>query len=161
MSTEELTRLLAVIKARYPRANWGEDEDLTIMTWNMTIGDIPLEHVMKVLPGLMRASEFPPDPAAICSAVFSASGQGVDPNVAWGRVQDWLNGGVEFIALPGLIRIAVRDIGGTHNLRNSQRPDNDRRAFIDAYTVRRDEAMTGPDFAQMISTGFLEIGGGS
>ncbi len=160
MTPADIAELIAMLKTRWPRSTWAADPVLEVKMWHMAIGDIPLEHVLRVLPGLTQRSEFPPDPSRIRSAVASASGMIPEPGAAWGSVQEWLRGSVEFADLPAPIKQAVKDIGGTYNVRQSAKPENDRRAFIDAYGVRRDEAITSADFGAMIGAGCAALGAG-
>lgn len=160
MTLTETAELIAMLKTRYPRSTWAADAVLEVKMWHMSIGDIPLEHVLTVLPNLLQTSEFPPDPSVIRSVVFAASGVGPEPEVAWGHVQECLRHTIEYAALPAPIKTAIKDIGGMHNLRNSERPQFDRKAFIDAYAVRRNEAITSPDFSAMIGAGFVALGAG-
>ena len=160
MNPSDTSELITMLKARWPRSTWSEDPVMEVKMWHMAIGDIPLEYILRVLPGLTQLSEFPPDPAQIRSAVFAASGVGPEPEVAWGHVQSWIRKHTEYSTLPAPIKAAINDIGGTYNLRNSERPGNDRKAFMDAYAVRRNEAITSPDFSAMIGAGFVALGAG-
>ena len=65
MTIQDVTRLIAMCKARYPRANWSPDEMLTIQMWHDALGDLPGEAVLTTAREMMRRSEFPPDPAEI------------------------------------------------------------------------------------------------
>jgi|JI9StandDraft_1071089.scaffolds.fasta_scaffold44891_2 hypothetical protein len=161
MTPADVAEIIAMLKARWPRSAWGEDPLLEVKMWHMALAGVTLPQVQKVLPSIVQHSEFPPDPSEIRSAVFTASGKGPMPEAAWGQVQRWLSKDIEFVELPEPIKQAVRDIGGTYNVRNAEKPDNTRRSFIEAYKERRKEAMTGPDFAQMINDGFVAIGSGS
>lgn len=160
MDRKDAMRVVAMLKAAYPASKWGEDDELTFDVWQMALHDVPAQYVIQTLPGLMRTSIFAPSPAEVLSAVFAASGVGPEPEVAWGHVQSWLRKHTEYSALPAPIKAAINDIGGTYNLRNSERPGNDRKAFMDAYAVRRNEAITSPDFSAMIGAGFMALGAG-
>ena len=68
MNTTEVTKLLAVIAARYPNSKVLEQEPgLTIQAWHMTLDDVSLADAQRVLVDWFKAEKWAPDPSEIRS----------------------------------------------------------------------------------------------
>lgn len=66
MDIAEVGRLLGLIAARYPNARLGEDENLTIQAWAITLEDVPAEpHMGLALREWFTTQKWPPDAAEL------------------------------------------------------------------------------------------------
>lgn len=145
MTKAEVATLIGIIKARYPRAQWGPDDALTVEAWHMSLGDLPLEPVLGALRALFTRSPFPPDPADVRSWLAADSGLAPEPDEAWAiarrAMRDYYPGVRAAGPMPAAVRRAVEAVGGVRALCLSETPGKDREAFVRAYTIERKRAL--------------------
>lgn len=48
MTKAEVAQLIGILKARFPRAEWGPDDALTVEAWHITLDDVPMKPHMEV-----------------------------------------------------------------------------------------------------------------
>jgi hypothetical protein len=148
MTKAEVARVIGVIRARYPRSEWGPNEELTVEAWHMSLGDLPLEPVLAALKGHFLESQFAPDPVDIRGKVAAASGVAPEPAEAWriaqGAIASYYPGHNNTIDIPDVVRQALKAIGGIHNLKMSEDPSGDRDAFMRAYATYRKQTLSEP-----------------
>lgn len=145
MNAQEVGIVLGLIAARYPNAKLGQDEDMTIQAWAMTLSDVPLEGAKTALANWFKTQKWAPDPSELRSAVASSLLGLPDVEEAWGMVcaarSTYYPGFATKIDLPGPVRQAIEAIGGLHALKHSTTPTADREAFAKAYATYRRRAL--------------------
>lgn len=162
MTRADVAKLIGIIKARYPRAEWGPDDALTVEAWHMSLGDLPLEPVTTALRSLFEQSPFPPDPVDVRSWLLAKSGVAPDPADAWqtarAAIAAYYPGHPFRFEMPETVRQAINAIGGLHTLKMSETPAADREAFLRAYATYRKRAMAdvGLGFAA-VESGAVEL----
>lgn len=143
MTSDEVARLLAVIRARYPTSKvWEQDGAMTLQAWHRTLADCPYQETQLALDEWMRVEKWAPDPAELRDAVAKRVLDLPDGTEAWRMVQSAIaayypgfdNSG---IVLPAAVRKAVNAIGGLHGLKLSEHREHDRDAFVAAYATER------------------------
>lgn len=148
MKKSETAKLIGIIKARYPRANWGANDELTVEAWHMSLGDLEQQSVVEALRHLFTQSPFPPDPVDVRSWIMAESGMAPEASEAWRIAQTAIAiyyPGHEFnYEMPEVVRQTLKDIGGVHNLKMSENSQRDREAFMRAYPVHRKRALSEP-----------------
>ena len=66
MNAQEVGQLLGLIAARYPNGRLGQDEELTIQAWHLTLSDIPLRpHAERALRDWFERKPFAPDASEV------------------------------------------------------------------------------------------------
>lgn len=161
MKESDVVELVALLRARYPRAKWHEDDRVTYRAWFDAMNDLPAPLVAQILPDMFKTSAFPPDPADIRSRLFSESGILPEPDEAWARAIDRIKGVSGADEVPYTINLVIKEVGGLFMLRSSERPEQDRERFIKAYTARRKKAMVDPQVIGMLDSLALTSGSGS
>lgn len=145
MNRAEVAKVIGVIRARYPRAEWGPDDKLTVEVWHMSLGDLPPDPVLAALRALFEESPFAPDPSEIRARILADSGQVPDPADAWAiarrAIAAYYPGHPFRFTMPEAVRQAINAIGGLHTLKLSEQPGADREAFLRAYATYRKRAM--------------------
>jgi hypothetical protein len=143
MTGDEVSRLLAVIRARYPTSTlWDQDAALTVQAWHRTLADCPYAETQTALDAWMRVEKWAPDPAELRDAVATRVLDLPDADDAWdlarGAIASYYPGFAnDHIAIPDAVRNALRSIGGIHNLWMSDDRQADREAFLRAYGIER------------------------
>lgn len=160
MTVQEAAALVALVKARYPQFPVA-DAEAAARAWQMTLRDVPYEACELVLGEWFRTQRYWPDPAELRNRVLAALAEVPDAADAWLLVLTHMraNGplsGVRFDA-PEAVRRAVEAIGGMHRLRASERPEDDRRAFMDAYAVYARRMAATADVAALLSERVPEL----
>lgn len=141
MNRSETARLLAIAQAVHPTHPVNED---TIVAYHLLVGDLPYPAAEHALRAALRTSPFFPKPSELVEAVAERSGFLPNEADAWSIVLDHMRGPQRTFAGPAPIDEAVRAIGGFYNLRQSQRPDVDRKAFGEAYRAIRKRWLGDP-----------------
>ena len=152
MNVTEAGRILALIQARYPNANFGA-ERLAARSWAMSLCDVPYEAVEWAAGRWFQREKWPPDPSELRQLVLTALGAVPEAEAAWASVVAHIrrHGMVSGVAYDGsdVTRQAVEAIGGWWVLRTSEQPGKDRDAFLRAYATYAKRAMTDADVAAL------------
>lgn len=145
MNAQDVGIVLGLIAARYPNAKLGQDEDMTIQAWTMTLADVPIEGAKEALARWFKTQRWAPDPSELRSAVAATILDLPDVEEAWGIAcgarAAYYPGFPNTIDMPEPVRLAVNAIGGLHALKQSTEPHKDREAFAKAYAVYRRRAL--------------------
>jgi hypothetical protein len=165
VNKSETARVIGIIRARYPRSEWGPNEELTVEAWHMSLGDLPLEPVVAALKAMFLESQFAPDPVDIRGRVASEAGVAPEPAEAWriaqGAIATYYPGHKNAIDIPDVVRQALNAIGGIHNLKMSDDPSGDRDAFLKAYATYRKRALSDTGgFLEALGEGNVRMIGG-
>ncbi|MFM9108765.1 MAG: hypothetical protein ACKOWF_18930 [Chloroflexota bacterium] len=160
MNEVETTRLLAVIKSRYPQAALGAPE-AAVAAWLLTLEDVPYAAAEEALRRWFRERRWAPDPSELRVAVLQLVNEAPDAADAWEMVlrhirENGTIGGRAFSG-PGPVVQAVAAAGGWRNLRTSDNPQRDRDAFIRAYEVYQRRAAGGDLAVLMASRGYAAL----
>lgn len=147
MTKSDIAEIIGIIQARYPNAPWGPEPRLTVEAWYMSLGDLSLEPVKQALAAMFNESRFAPDPSEIRAWILDDAGLAPDPGDAWriaqGAISSYYPGHDNSrIEMPEPVRLAVKAIGGLHNLKLSDAPEKDREAFMRVYATYRKRAMS-------------------
>lgn len=75
MNAQEVGHVLGIIAARYPNARLGQDEELTIQAWHITLEDIPAQpHAELALRQWFRERRWPPDASELRELALQLGG---------------------------------------------------------------------------------------
>lgn len=148
MNHSEVAKVIGILRARYPRAEWGPNDELTVEAWHMSLGDLPLEPVLGALRAMFNESPFAPDPSEIRAHILAEAGVVPEPGEAWRHALAGISAyypgqSSGFVWIPA-VKHAVNQIGGVHMLKMSEDPERDRDAFMRVYAVERKRALAQP-----------------
>ena len=146
MTKADVAKIIGIIQARYPRAQWSSDPELVVEAWHMSLGDLEREDVSAALRHLFTQSPWPPDPVDVRSWILAESGLAPEAGEAWriarGAIAAYYPGHTFTYEMPDVVRQTLKAIGGIHNLKMSERPEEDRKAFMSAYPIYRKRLMS-------------------
>ena len=155
MNRKEAAQLVAIVAARYPRASaqMGNPAD-TATAWWMTLSDVPYAVAESVLADWFKTSRFVPDPSEVRNTVLALAAVVPTPEDAWELVLRHMRenghvGGTAF-AGPEVVGQTVQAIGGWYRLRLSERPEEDRAAFVRAYATMARRAAASANVVELI-----------
>lgn len=135
MNRSETAQLLSIAQAVHTTHPVNE---ATIVAYHLFVGDLPYGATEDALRVVVCTSPFFPKPNELVEAVAERSGFLPCEADAWVIVLEHMRGPQRPFAGPAPIGEAVKAIGGFYNLRHSQDPARDRKAFGAAYEqVRR------------------------
>jgi hypothetical protein len=159
MNRTETTRLLAVIKSRYPQAAFGA-ADAAVTAWTLTLEDVPYQAAEAALRRWFRERRWAPDPSELRVAVLQLMDAAPDPADAWEMVirhirENGVVGGSPFNG-PEPVSQAVAAMGGWRALRTSEQVQRDRDAFLRVYEVYQRRAAAG-DVAALIEARGIDL----
>lgn len=157
MTEQDVTRMLALMAARYPNAKvWAEDERVTVRAWHMTLADIPADVAREAMTSWFQRKKWPPDPSELRAEVFALASLAPDENEAWREVRRAIagyypgQGGKHPVIEP--IAKAIAAIGGLHALALSEEPAKDRDRFLRAYAIECNRLL-GSMFPDALASG--------
>jgi hypothetical protein len=75
MNAQEVGKLIGLLASRYPNAKLGEDEELTIQAWTITLEDVPAEpHMALALREWFMDRRYPPDASELRKVALELGG---------------------------------------------------------------------------------------
>ncbi len=157
MNRTETARLLAIARTVHPTHPVTED---TVIAYHLLVGDLPYAAAEDALRSALRTSPFFPKPNELVEAVAERTGFLPSEADAWVLVLDHLRGSRQPFAGPKPVAEAVKAVGGWYNLRTSQRPDVDRKAFGEAYQAIRRRWLGDPALGVAITDRLAALGAG-
>lgn len=164
MTLQEAGQLLALVKSRYPNANFG-DPRTAARAWEMTLDDVPYEAAESALRAWFKRDKWPPDPSELRGLILSAIAEVPESGDAWEMVRAHLRATYPGLPGPGFagpeaVRRAVEALGGWHALRVSEQPERDRDAFFRVYPQYAKRAAATVDVDAAIAGRLLAVGDG-
>jgi hypothetical protein len=150
----EITDLLAVLKAFYPRQ---ELDPRTLEVYEHALEDIPLEALTAAIRSLTRTERFFPTVAEIRLRCAEQALGTKTATEAWLAVQARLSD--RFAPLTPLEQLALEFIGGAFTVRRETNVPTVRAQFLKAYReIREDRIRAGverPDFPSLQEAGTM------
>ena len=83
MTKAEVAQLIGILKARYPRAEWGPDDALTVEAWHLTLDDVPMKpHMELALRAWFDEQKWAPDASELRVLALDLGGP-TPTQIAW------------------------------------------------------------------------------
>lgn len=158
MTPNDVTKMLAVLKSVYPHH---PISDAAHEAWNMTMQDVPYDAAMPVIKQWMLTEEWFPTPAAIRKQVYQVLSPLPSASDAWLMVMDRIRNTYPGFQAPDwdapkIVQDALKDIGGTWAVRQTDDTSRMEQKFRSAYNERRDSATRGT----LLASGMRELEAG-
>ncbi len=125
---------IAILRDAYPRQDF---PDRSVALYAHELADLGDDEVTAAVRRLIRRSEWLPSIADIRRDVAEARAQLPTPDEAWSLATTVPHP----CPLPPAVVETIRDMGGSWNLRYSDRPTQARREFLRSYELRRERTL--------------------
>lgn len=165
MSSEETSRVLAIIQATFPAWKVSDsDREVTLKAWHTVLADYPYEQIVYALKAYIKTDTkgFAPSPGQLVNMLVTyAQDKSPEEGEAWAMVYKAICNGTyhakeEFAALPEEIQKAV---GCFEQIRNwaidsdfnaGVTASNFKRAYRQVLDRKKEEAKLGPRLVTML-----------
>lgn len=148
MKQSETKKLLSMLRAQYQHKFI--IDDMTELVWHGLLNDepeLPPEAVFKAAMVWMRDNEWPPQVRDLRDIIASQVNGIPDADAAWTHFSKWLRAGYPGMPdkrppLPELIRLTVKELGGSSMFYNADNTDRMQKKFVDLYSRKRREQVS-------------------
>ncbi len=136
MNRAETSKVVLMLSATLQQQNGGAvgDTDGLISGWHLVLEPVPYAEAEQAVRAYLRTEKWFPAPSELLAVVAHGA---PTPYAGWQQALDHLRASqppnLREFAGHEFVRQAVKAVGGWSHLRNAERPDREREAFLAAY----------------------------